>query len=71
MVLDVTADRVGLFLRLKDHNLSRENLKRKVSEQDAILKAMIASVKHLKKGELGTECKNNAGENQWEPTEWV
>lgn len=47
--MDVTADRDELLPRLNDYEVFEENLERKQSDKDAILKAMTASMKQLKK----------------------
>lgn len=38
-----------LSLRFNYYNLSKENLERKISEQDIVLKAMMAPVKQLER----------------------
>lgn len=48
-VIEVTADRDDLVLRLKDYRVSKENFERKLLKQDIILKEMAASVKHLER----------------------
>lgn len=45
------------MLQLKDYNLSKETLERKVSQQDAVLKTMTESVRQLEK-------KSNLFENE-------
>lgn len=48
-VLEVTADRDDLWLRLNDYRVCKEILDRKKTEQDDILKAMMASVRRMGK----------------------
>lgn len=47
--LEVTAERYYHFLRMNNYKVSKESLKRKLSEQVVILKTMTASMKQPEK----------------------
>lgn len=49
MIMEHTAERDDLLLWPNDYKLSKQKLHRKLSEQDVILDAMTASVKHPEK----------------------
>lgn len=48
-VLEITAERDDILLRLNDHSVSNEALERKMSKQDAIFTAKTAPIKQLEK----------------------
>lgn len=52
MVLKAITERNDLLLRLNGFNMSTENLERRVWEENIVLKAKTASMKHFEK-ELG------------------
>lgn len=57
-VVELTAEKDELVVRVNDYKVARENLERKLSEQDVILKAMTASVKNLEKTVSSLEEEN-------------
>lgn len=55
MVLEVVDIRDVLLLRTNDYKVSKEDLRRKLSEQDVVLKAGTVSVRPLDKVDLVIE----------------
>lgn len=49
-IINHTAERYGLLLRLNDYKLSKEGMERKVSEQECILTAKSESMKQVEGG---------------------
>lgn len=48
-VRELTAEKVEPFVRLNEYKMSKQNLKGKVPEEEAIIKAMKESIKRLER----------------------